>query len=95
MWTSNAAPVIIGVCAANTVGGNLQVQSNSGQVTIGSSGAGNAVGGNIQVQQNTGGGSMSYNGAGGNCQLSGDTPPVSGSATNTAAKNPNTCITSG
>lgn len=94
-WQSNASPVLIGVCAPNTIGGNLLVQTNSGQVTIGASGAGNTVAGNITVQTNTGGGSISYNSAGGSCQLQGDNPKITGSPTNTTKKSPNTCTTSG
>ena len=103
-YTSNAAPAIFGGssgCTGNTVGGNLQVQTNTAKVTIGGgvagSGYGNTAGGNIQVSGNTlkSGTYPPYStltnnkSTGGNCQLSGNTPGIVGSA-NSAAKQ-NTC----
>ena len=93
-WQNNASPLGLGTCAANSVGGNLSVQRNSGTVTVGASGAGNSASGDISVQSNTGGGTMSYNSAKGNCTLQKDTPPITGSVTNTAGKK-NNCTTSG
>jgi hypothetical protein len=86
-WLSNASPVLLGSCGANTIGGNLQVQNNTASVTI----AQNAATKNVQVQANTGGGTLTNNSAGGNCQLSGDNPGIVG--TGNTAKGTNTCNT--
>jgi choice-of-anchor C domain-containing protein len=78
----------VGACAGGavlTVGGNLQVSSNSAAVTVG----GNTVKGAIQVQSNTGGGTLTGNSAGGNCALQGDSPAIAGSAN--SAHGTNTC----
>lgn len=91
-WQQNASPVLLGSCSQSNgpdqVGGNLQVQTNSGAVTI----AGNSANGNVQVQNNTGGGTLKGNAAGGNCLLQQDTPGIVGSG-NTAKGSPNTCNT--
>ena len=97
-YTGNAAPAIFGgssSCTGNTVGGNFQVQSNTKNLTIGGNGTGfgNIVAGNIQVQSNTlaSGTYPPYStltnnkSTGGNCQLSGNSPGIVGSA-NSAAK---------
>jgi hypothetical protein len=92
LWQQNASPGLIGSCGGNTILGNLQVQNNSGNVTIGASGGGNTTTGNIIVNGNTGGGTLTGNRSGGNCLLSGDKPGVVGSS-NTAAKSQNQCNT--
>ena len=84
-----------------TVGGNLQVQSNAAQLTIGGGGAtnpstpaySNVVSGNIQVGSNTGSASstLTNNKTSSNCQLSGDNPGITGSGNVTPAKKTNTC----
>jgi hypothetical protein len=92
LWQQNASPGLIGSCGANTILGNLQVQNNSGNVTIGAAGSGNSTTGNIIVNGNTGGGTLTGNRAGGNCLLSGDKPGVVG-ASNTTGKSQNQCNT--
>jgi hypothetical protein len=73
-WQQNASPGLIGSCGANTVLGNLQVQNNSGKVTVSS----NAVSGNVLVQSNTGGGTVTGNSATGNCLMQSNTPAFTG-----------------
>jgi hypothetical protein len=79
-----------------SISGNLQVQSNSAELTIG--GAPNPTAGqysdvaqgNIQVQNNTGGVStLTDNHAGGNCQLGNDQPGIAGQGN--SAGGHNTC----
>ena len=92
---SNGSPIQVGgssSCTGNTVAGNLQVQNNTATVTIGGTGAGfgnTTTKGNIQVQGNTGGGTLTNNSAGNNCQLSGDSPKITGSGN--SAKGTNSC----
>lgn len=90
-WQYDASPGAIGVSGANTILGNLIVQYNAGNVTVGAAGSGNATSGNIIVGSNTGGGTLSGNGAGGNCLLSGDRPGIVGSSN--TAKGQNQCNT--
>jgi hypothetical protein len=92
LWQQNASPGLIGSCGGNTILGNLQVQNNSGSVTVGAAGGANATTGNIIVNGNTGGGTLTGNHSGGNCLLSGDTPGIVGSS-NTTAKSQNQCNT--
>lgn len=96
LWQSDASPSLIGSCgttpSGNTILGNLQVQNNTGHVTIGAAGSGNATSGNTIVQANTGGGTLTGNSSGGNCLLSGDKPGVVGSG-NTAKGANNQCNT--
>jgi hypothetical protein len=91
-WQSNASPGLIGSCGGNTILGNLLVQNNSGNVTIGAAGSGNSTSGNVNVGGNTGGGTITKNTTTGNCQLSGDMPGIVGSA-NTTGKGENRCNT--
>jgi hypothetical protein len=91
-WQQNASPGLVGSCGGNTILGNLLVQNNSGNVTIGAPGAGNRVSGNISVSGNTGGGTMTGNTASGNCLLSADKPGIIGTS-NTTGKGNNQCNT--
>lgn len=80
----------VGVCSGGaglTVSGNLQVQNNVGQVSLG----GNSANGNIQVQNNTGGGTLTANSAAGTCQLQGNAPGIAGSGNAVPAGHTNTC----
>ena len=91
-------------CPGNSAGGNFQVQSNSGTLTIGSGAAtpsgapstGNTASGNLQVQSNTTSSTSKLGGnwAGGNCTLSGNSPVVQVSGANYAAKN-DKCLVNG
>ena len=92
LWQSNVSPGLIGSCGSNTILGNLQVQNNSGQVTIGASGNGNVTSGNTIVQANTGGGTLTANSSGGNCLLSGDKPGIVGTSNSAKGAN-NQCDT--
>lgn len=92
LWQSNASPGLIGSCGSNTVLGNLEVQYNAGQVTVGATGSGNLTSGNTIVQDNTGGGTLTDNSSGGNCLLSGDKPGIVGTGNSTKGKN-NQCNT--
>jgi hypothetical protein len=90
LWQANASPGIIGgTCGGDTVLGNLNVQSNSGTVTIG---PGNTITGNTSVSGNTGGGSITSNTIRGNCTMSGDKPGITGSG-NTTGKGNDQCNT--
>jgi hypothetical protein len=89
-WQANASPGLIGSCGKNTILGNLLVQNNSGNVTIGAAGSGNTISGNVNVSGNTGGGAITNNTASGNCQLSGDKPGIVGTS-NTTGKGQNQC----
>lgn len=93
-WQQNGSSGLIGSCGGDTVLGNLLVQNNSGQLTIGATGSGNgnAVSGNINVSGNTGGGTLTGNSASGNCQLTGDKLGIIGSS-NTTGKGNNQCNT--
>ncbi len=81
------APVDIGnlgACSgapALTVGGNLQVESNAGPVTVG----GNTVNGNLQVQSNTAKLTVSANTAKGNIQVQSNTGGVGSTLSGNAA----------
>jgi hypothetical protein len=83
--------------SALSISGNLQVQDNSAELTIGgapnptASQYSNVVQGNIQVQNNTGGSTstLTNNHAGGNCQLGDDQPGIVGQ--NNSAGGHNTC----
>ncbi len=90
LYEDDAAPGVFGgsiACSGNSVGGNLQVQDNTGKVTIGGTGYGNTVKGNIQVNNNTGGGTLTDNSAGGNCQLQSDSPGIVGSGNTAGGQN--------
>jgi hypothetical protein len=65
-WLSNGSPSVLGTCGANKILGNLIVQYNTGNITVGASGTtnGNATSGNIIVQSNTGGGMLCDHAAG-------------------------------
>jgi hypothetical protein len=85
-----AAPFDVGAApdcpTALSVSGNLVVEDNAGEVTIGPAqdDNGNVVRGNIQVEQNTGGGSLKDNSAGGNCDLGNDSPGIVGNGNSAA-----------
>jgi hypothetical protein len=82
---NNGSPVAIGTndanaCAGNTVGNDLQVQSNFAASSIDY----NNVGGNLQVQNNTAITDVSANSVGHNLQCNNNTPAVTHVALNTA-----------
>lgn len=95
LWQNNAVPSFIGLsCGGNTILGNMNVQNNSGKLTIGDAvnAAGNKVSGNTNVNGNTGGGTLINTSSAGTCTLSGDKPGIAGTS-NTAAKGNNQCNT--
>jgi hypothetical protein len=87
-YQNSAAPVEIGaatMCPGNTVGGNLQVGSNSATVGI----VANIVGGNLQVQNDTGPTIVSNNKIANNLQCSGNATITGGG--NTATQKQGQC----
>ena len=91
IWQNNSSTGLIGSCGGNIILGNLQVQNNTGKVTVGAGpGNGNVTSGNTIVQSNTGGGSLSGNSSGGNCLLSSNAPGIVGSG-NSATGHNNQC----
>jgi len=87
-YQNSDAPVQIGadaICPGNTVGGDLQVGSNSAVVGI----VGNRVAGNMQVQNNTGSTTVSSNNVVKNLQCSGNSTITGGG--NTASQKQGQC----